>query len=647
MPYHLPKTRGAMTRDDEGRVSHTSRSSIPAHPVRQLTTRWYALGAMMIAGGLVTAGAGLFGLAGACAVLGAFFLWTARANDNRGDAVQLANTAFERLTRGRVDECEALLARIPTRAGGHVARAVALQRAMIAVHRGDAAAALAQASRACEGRPGLLSRPHDVRQMASALSLRAIAHASLGDATAARADADAAEASEGVSPPVLARSTLARAIVLAAAADTDGLARHFAAAGARQMEWLTPRERILFRALRGMARARPKSVYRESARPDERDAEDERAWIDKLVPGASTFAPPARHLEAVDPAPATNASDEGVRQVLRARVAARKPAPRAKLRMLTLWGALVVTFLAIWQILAPSDGPRSASASGATPDWGWTLTVGPIASTIVFVVALITWQNARSGRALRRMQMAELAVARGDDQGAAVLLDEVARSGVDAVAATARAHLARTSVRQARWDDAIAQCDEGIARATRRAPTRAYVSDLILPELVELRAVALAALDRRAESDAELAMLARDFPTYAFAARAVLRAKLVGAARAGDMAGAAQIARGRTLDLPLPLREDVLGDVALALASGAAREELGRLDGELREDGELRAWLDAIDPELRGRLRARAGGAEAARIGGVRVGGGGDAETARDAEAVDEREPAARPRATL
>jgi hypothetical protein len=112
-------------------------------------------------------------------------------------------------------------------------------------------------------------------------------------------------------------------------------------------------------------------------------------------------------------------------------------------------------------------------------------------------------------------------------------------------------------------------------------------------------AVAMAARGGLEDADAELAILCRDFPTYPRLSSSLLRVRLVRAMRSGDRDAACAIARSRTADLPLPYREDVLADLALASRGDATDEDLTRLDAELDDDAELRGWIDCVAPGLR------------------------------------------------
>jgi hypothetical protein len=142
---------------------------------------------------------------------------------------------------------------------------------------------------------------------------------------------------------------------------------------------------------------------------------------------------------------------------------------------------------------------------------------------------------------------------------------------------------------------------------------------VLLPALMTESAVAMAARGGHEDADAELAILCRDFPTYPRLSSSLLRVRLVRAMRGGDRDAACAIARSRTADLPLPYREDVLADLALASRGDATDEDGARLDAELHDDAELRTWIDAVAPGLRAdrgapNRRPRIGTADAAAV---------------------------------
>lgn len=584
-----------------------TKTEVAPHPIQRVARRHWLFAAMISLGAAASAFFGLWGIGVALAATAAFLAWSAVVNARNGMAVQLNNTAYERLTRGRVDEAEGFLAQIPPSAEGFgVARAVAAQRALIALHRGELAAAIEHATRAIDRPKQFFSRWYEEQQIAGAYAIRAVAHASAGDARAMEADASRAETDDAALPGGIARAALARAIVLARAKDMTALVALLGGPGARALEWLSPRERALFRALRRMTRARATTAYREPARLDEATEEGRvAAWIEKLAPGAAAFAGAARHAESTEARPAETASAEALQSVERSRAANKKRAnPAVAARTLVLWVLLIVMFLAIWQFLSPADTgaprPASSSAFDAAQFMDWF--VPTVAALVTGIVAF----QVRSARKLtRRLLRAQRALAVRDDEAATTEVRAMTRSRFPIVAATAHLVLAQTLERKASWAAVITESDAGIGRASFNQTTRAASADLLVPQLVELRALALAATDRPAEADAELAVLARDHSTFAYAARARFRVRLVAAVRAGDGRAAAEVARTRTLDMPLTLRDDVLADIVLAVNDGASDEERDRIEAEVRDDPELRAWLDAITPGLRERVRAR------------------------------------------
>lgn len=154
--------------------------------------------------------------------------------------------------------------------------------------------------------------------------------------------------------------------------------------------------------------------------------------------------------------------------------------------------------------------------------------------------------------------------------------------------------------------EALARCDAGLERVSRRPYVRALNSDVLVPELIAQRAFVLAAMGREAEADAELATLAREHPTFAFLTRSMLRVRMVQALRRRDVEAAVRLARERTPELPLNRRDELLADIVLALSGGQVAEgEVERLLSELAEDSELAAWIDFMAPDARTRLAER------------------------------------------
>jgi hypothetical protein len=525
--------------------------------------------------------------------------------------VQLNNLAFERLTRGQIDEAAAILSLVPPeRDSGYVGRALALQRAMIALQRGDAARAVVLTTRTIEGKPGLLTRQYEDIQIVAGLALRSLARASLGQDDGAHEDAAFVDRSPNATPEAVARVALARAVVLARKKELAALGTHFSTPGGALTEWLVPRERALARALRHMARARPTSVYREPGRREEATEEGRiAAWIAKVAPEAAVFAPEAASHAASLPAPITEAATpDARREVERSRTAARKASNKygrpVKLTLkftVTLWATLVGLFFAIFMVL-PNSTPHYPSVAPGSVDGLF------LALCLLFIAALVgafAFQMRRVRSFTRRLVAARLLAARGEEEAARAELIALSAARLDSISATAHLILAQLAERRADWPAVVAACDQGIARASRRSVVRAANSDILIPELVGLRALGLAALQRHDEAAAELATLAGEFPTFVHAARAHFRARLVSAVVRGDLDSATKVAAGRTLDLPLTIRDDMLADLVLTTTRGGSEKEIERIDAELREDDSLATWIDRIAPELRRRPRVR------------------------------------------
>src|SRR5262249_12273791 len=67
--------------------------------------------------------------------------------------------------------------------------------------------------------------------------------------------------------------------------------------------------------------------------------------------------------------------------------------------------------------------------------------------------------------------------------------------------------------------------------------------------------------------------------------------------RSGDFAATAAIAHERPFELPIPRREELVADLALAATSHVSEDERERLESDLA-DPALRAWVDAVAPGL-------------------------------------------------
>ena len=590
----------------------------PRHPFVKVGWRYLAV-AVVLAGVPAVAVAGLsdqpahdaLWLIGPFA-LAAVFAWGGLEALRAGPALVLLSLASERITRGQVDDAERLIAQLPPRAAPRkgTVRGVALLRANIALHRGDATAAAAQATLAAGAPTGFFARDAFEKLRAMALALRALAHASLGRKEETLADAAAAESSPMAPPDAHARAALARAVLFAQAGDMPGLAALLAKSASPMLESLLPRERVLVRAMRRMARSSRRSVYREAAKQGTNEEAELAAWVAKVAPSAAAFAGDAvARAHAADAAALPPPSPEARRYVERARQTQGPKFGKGK-RMLVLWVLLVVMFLAIWQLLQTSPSRPSHVAQTPLPIDvpGFAILVGGASLTLVAVIMLVAVvvQTLVARGSLRRLTLAKVQAVRGEVEAARHSFAAVAAGR--GVAASAEAHLGLAGLAERAGDFAAAldAADRGLGRIWSNGALRALHSNVLVPELLATRVAALSVLGRNQEAAAELAALGADFPAYPGVSRARYRAALYSTLHPSQFFGAPAVARTRTLDMPLSLRDDVLTDVILAATDGVSQDELERIAGELRDDDALRAWIDRMTPGLRDRMHARA-----------------------------------------
>ena len=572
-----------------------------------------ALAGLSLAYGNVGAAVLALGMAGGAMGMG-------RSIGKRIEVVQLTNTAVQHLTRGDLQAAEAVLLAIPAKATrrGIVGRAVGILRALIALYDGRLEESVSYATSAVEGRLGLFTRTFESGQVAAAHAVRGLAYAALGDTAKAKADADAAESSVDASPEVIARARMVRALLASRAAYHEEAFRTYLAANARLvLEHAWPRERALFHALRRMSRSprqrsseshdtssrRSLSVYREPNRTqDDRAPSRVASWVAYVAPDAAAYVEGDRPLaRSVDEIGVPSGIPSGVPALVRARAgtsSARRRGPTGR-RLLVVWGSLVIAFLAVWQFLTPNRGgaaPLPAETLASPPSFFGSLMVSVLPVAMVGVAFVVITSLSR--RQHRTLALARRQAALGHRDRARPSLERLLAASDGLVAAMAGLELAKLAATEADFAEAISRCDAAIARVSAQ-PLRAVASDLLLPALMAESAAATAARGGLEDADAELAVLCRDFPTYPQLASAQLRIRLLRAVRAVDRAAACELARARSAELPLPYREDVLADLVLASRREVSDEDLAGLDAQLREDDELRQWIDAVAPGVR------------------------------------------------
>jgi hypothetical protein len=298
-------------------------------------------------------------------------------------------------------------------------------------------------------------------------------------------------------------------------------------------------------------------------------------------------------------------TDEGRALASKARAAAPRRSPWR--RTIVVYGSLatiLVTFLTLYNLVVTPEVPRTMQRAPAADGVG--LVVWCVVVPTLVLTALIVGYSTRRNRTISRTIIgARRDMARGDDAKVEQAMRPMTQSPHASLAAGAWLLLAQVAERRADFAACIDACDRGEGRLVGAGLARVISTDITLPELVAMRALSLANLGRRAESDVERARLASEFPSFPLAGRAHLRIALASALRAGDLEAAAKVAHSRSLDMPLPLRDDLLVDVVLAVVDGASAEEIERIRGELGDDDTTRKWVDAVAPGLRDKMDVR------------------------------------------
>jgi tetratricopeptide (TPR) repeat protein len=574
---------------------------VKEHPTRPASTNLLVAGGGMTLFGAVSALMGYETIGPILLVIGPLVLLLGRYMRSTGRAAQIVNKALDRAQSGRLSEAEALLDQAERGFDhGYVRRSIDLQRALIAMRRGELGQALARADAASTRPYRLFTRDFERVQIAMAQAIRAMIRASTGDVDGARADIAAVRASASADPATLARAELAEAIALERSGDRSALRGHLARERRLLREYTQPRERAIVRGYLRMLDAPPTSVYRKGAPREAPESNGEPAladWVAKIAPAAAPFV---RSSPRGDRGPAPAAEDAAREEpdlaaLNAARLRIKPGASGAARRIFALWALLIVMFIAIWQLLSPAPTRHQAYRPPPVEEPASVLSSIALAAALLAVFAAVFGaQLAGIQRRSRRLCAALAKLARGDDAAALTTLRELGAQPPAAVAGRARLELANIAERQGELNGAIAHCDAGITRCAGNA-----FADFLRPGLLAKRAFLLTALDRSAEASAELALIEQTSPSYPFLPLGRYCVSLLAAIRRGDVEGAARLAE-ESGDLSLGPREELLGDMARAVASpdDASAAEVEHLRKELRGDAESRRWLGAVAPTL-------------------------------------------------
>ncbi len=507
------------------------------------------------------------GISAPFALLGALFVWSAWEVRRSLRGIVIAGRAHAAISAGDRKLAVKLLDMLDgARAGAQFRRIAATYRGSLAMSGADPREAIIQSTKALGEPLGLLVRDATKSVAVLAASQRALARAMVHEDEAALVDADAANDERHVTAIARAQAELARALVAANRERKDEV-RAILERSAPYMEDLTGRQRELAKRLARFAAPGKRTIYRHAAKSREDDI-------------AALIASPSEAMsEIATPSPVTAAPPP---------ITAKRP-QSARRRVLAIWCLFVLVFLALWQLLDPSD---ARPPQHPTEPVSLSLVFGGM--SVLFVVlfyALIALNLRRASRTRTQRRVAVMKALGGDAAGVAAL-ERIAKHSHEAAL-----ELAQTYERQADFERALATCDSGIAMATATRVSRVTTHDLTLPGLYAERAMCFAALGKIDEASAVLAAM----PNAATFRNGPLVRFRVGIAQAlarGDRRGALEIARKRGDTLGIPRRDAVLIDLLEATEGrGASDEEWSRLHAELAADPALAQWIDHFMPK--------------------------------------------------
>jgi hypothetical protein len=485
-----------------------------------------------------------------------------------GLAVARLNGAVRALNEGDRRRALVLLSRVRARHRLPYIHAIAdAHHAEIAYRDGDATQALQLVERALARRTFI--RIDAIR--CTAAGLRAILLALAGDA---RTEAQVAEVRAAVLSPPAARARAELAVVLlrVVRGDLDGARRALADERSLLVDALPPRERILLRAAHAVVDERQVSRVDTAS-----DAEARAVWLTRIFPQFTRRT----HQSARQAGPALV-----IKGLPETAVAFESPAPAIARLVIAISvvaaGSIAVTLLGAFFLAGTVSADSLLDA------------LSILAPSALVFVGVIRFAAARPKR--ERLERAALAVARGDlAEGEAVT---AAHLTCFDVGVSAESHLLHAAIaaRGGTFLEAVRRCDAGMARAAS--------TTFVRPQLIALRALALAALGDGPASEQELARLHREHPAYPHAATARGTARLIRAVRAGDLGSAIVLARGRDV-VGLSAMPDLVAEIVLALHESDAAARLATIRADLRPLD--RAWLAAAVPGLLEALTAEVG----------------------------------------
>lgn len=545
---------------------------LPPHPSRPFAFALMGIGGVASVYGIVVAVPALPILGGTLALLGAY-QW------RMGIAATTANTAAAAINSGDLDRARALvaMARAQHRLT-YVHRLLDSHESEIAWRDGDLEAArraldVGRARR--DAIPVGAWRGHHIVHLDALLAL---VRAMLGDDRGAEETIERVRNAESAQPGPLARVELAHAMLLARRGDLNALHTHLMRQHVLLSEGLEARGRALHRVLRRMTATRASSAYRLPAKNTAGKPGRSASWIARVFPGG------AEHVELDE--------DVAVAPVFVApNHAPAPPAPSApvarksrSLRVVILWVVLVVAFAAIYTLLRDPEGP------------GTPIALAPIFGILLIVFfGVLALNVARARRGTRTLEEAQRALICGELDRAESLARSLRDGNNRVLAANASLILSSVLERRADFAGALAECDRGIGQLT--GLMKMGTSDVLLPQMIASRAYLFGTLGRDADSDGELARLARDYPAFPYAAGMVLRTRLVRAAKNGDLPLARELAMARG-DVSVGAYAELVAELVLAVDAEDREERVASVREDLAALPDADRWLRSIAPAL-------------------------------------------------
>lgn len=493
------------------------------------------------------------------ALLGAFFFLVYFVNVRSAEQVPGFNLAFGYVGEGRLEEAEAILDEIePQLTFAYLKVAVQALRAVSALQRGAFAETITFADAACAPRRCWIARAQRKVQRDAARSARALALALAGSTDKALAEVAALESEPLLEPRSVGRLVLAQMAAAARAGDRSRLRELVRAAATNpSVAELLPRERALLRSYRQLAYAPGQGAYRELVNPE---TAPERVFV------AEYTQDPRPDWDAVSEAPAVHPE--------------HKSRGRRAGALFLAWIVAVVLIVVVMGLLGGGPG---------RPDVSMPALVGVVVTAVVAVVIV------RTMIANRVLRAAAVAQRRGDRE--AFLRAATSRTLLRNHLPMALRMRAEDAYTHGELEAVLQRTDEALGWLAKMPTYRALHMDLLVSGLIELRAKAFAGLGRAHEANAELALLQRECPGYAFRARARYVVALFNAVHAQDWPRARELVLHHAAGSQISVREEVLGDLVRMREVGSA-EERQRVKTELDESKALRDFIEAIAPDL-------------------------------------------------